>query len=396
VVSNRSNGQGMIYLDHHATTPVDPRVVDKMMPYITEHFGNYGSEHAFGKLVRQASEVARVAVAELIGAEAREIIFTSGATESNNLAIKGVAEARAAEGRHIITCVTEHRAVLDTCAYLETKGFEVTYLPVDSYGQISVDELAKHLRLSPSGGVDQTILVSLMGANNEIGTVHPVQEVGRLLRQHDITFHVDGAQMVGKLPVDVSELDADLISISGHKIYGPKGVGALYMRKDRAWALAPQIHGGGQEFGFRSGTLPVALLVGLGEACRICQDELGEENEKLLYLRRYFWDALRHRVGNVELNGHPSDRLPGNLNICFAGIDPEFLALAFKGIAVSSSSACCSQRKGSHVLAAIGRSADEQATAVRFGLGRTNTQDELDEVVEQICRVKERFGNKAG
>jgi len=369
-----------IYLDNHATTRCDPHVVQAMLPYFTEKYGNAASiNHWFGTEAHEAVEEARRQVAELIGASDSEIIFTSGATESNNLAIKGVARMYRHKGNHIITVATEHKAVLDPCKRLAHDGYEVTVLPVDEYGQVDPQAVADAIR-------PQTILVSVMLANNEIGTIQPLPEIGAICQEKNVPLHTDAAQAVGKIPVNVEELRVDLLSLSGHKIYGPKGIGALYVRKrGKRVRLEPQIDGGGQESGLRSGTLPVPLIVGLGEACRLCRELMPEESQRLRQLRDRLWQGLQQRLDGVRLNGHPFRRLPNNLNVSFAGIKGEALLLAMKDIAVSTGSACTTARLGpSHVLKAIGLD-DEQADAsVRFGLGRFNTEEEIEWVIEQV------------
>ena len=369
-----------IYLDNHATTRCDPRVVEAMLPYFTEKYGNAASiNHWFGTEAHEAVEQARRQVAELIGASENEIVFTSGATESNNLAIKGVARMYRHKGNHIITVATEHKAVLDPCKRLAHDGYEVTVLPVDEYGQVDPQAVADAIR-------PQTILVSVMLANNEIGTIQPLAEIGAICRERNVPLHTDAAQAVGKIPVHVDELQVDLLSLSGHKIYGPKGIGALFVRKrGKRVRLEPQIDGGGQESGLRSGTLPVPLIVGLGEACRLCQELMPQESQYLRRLRDRLWQGLQQQLEGVRLNGHPQQRLPNNLNVSFAGVKGEALLLAMKDIAVSTGSACTTARLGpSHVLKAIGLD-DEQADAsVRFGLGRFNTEAEIDWAIERV------------
>jgi cysteine desulfurase len=307
-----------IYLDNHATTRCDPRVVEAMLPYFTEKYGNAASiNHWFGTEAHEAVEQARRQVAELIGASENEIIFTSGATESNNLAIKGVARMYRHKGNHIITVATEHKAVLDPCKRLAHDGYELTVLPVDEYGQVDPQAVADAIR-------PQTILVSVMLANNEIGTIQPLAEIGAICRERNVPLHTDAAQAVGKIPVHVDELQVDLLSLSGHKIYGPKGIGALFVRKrGKRVRLEPQIDGGGQESGLRSGTLPVPLIVGLGEACRLCRELMPQESQYLRRLRDRLWQGLQQQLEGVRLNGHPQHRLPNNLNVSFAGVKGE-------------------------------------------------------------------------
>lgn len=370
-----------IYLDNHATTRCDPRVLQAMLPYFTEKYGNAASiNHWFGTEAYEAVEEARRQVAELIGASDSEILFTSGATESDNLAIKGVARMYRHKGNHIITVATEHKAVLDPCKRLAHDGYEVTVLPVDEYGQVEPQAVADAIR-------PQTILVSVMLANNEIGTIQPLAEIGAICQEKNIPLHTDAAQAVGKIPVNVGELRVDLLSLSGHKIYGPKGIGALYVRKrGKRVRLEPQIDGGGQESGLRSGTLPVPLIVGLGEACRLCRELMPEESHRLRQLRDRLWEGLQQRLDGVRLNGHPFRRLPNNLNVSFAGIKGEALLLATKDIAVSTGSACTTARLGpSHVLKAIGLDDELADASVRFGLGRFNTEEEIEWVIEQVA-----------
>ncbi|MCS7017384.1 MAG: IscS subfamily cysteine desulfurase [Gemmatales bacterium] len=372
-----------IYLDNHATTRCDPRVVAAMLPYFTEKYGNAASiNHVFGTEAQEAVARARRQVAELIGASDSEIIFTSGATESNNLALKGVARMYRHKGNHLITVATEHKAVLDPCKRLAHEGYEVTILPVDEWGLLDPQQVAEAIR-------PQTILVSVMLANNEIGTLQPLADIGRICRERGVWLHTDAAQAVGKIPVHVDQLQVDLLSLSGHKIYGPKGVGALYLRKrDRRVRVEPQIDGGGQESGLRSGTLPVPLIVGLGEACRLCRELMPEESQRIRELRDRLWLGLRNGVDGIRLNGHPTHRLPNNLNVSFAGVKGEALLLAMKDVAVSTGSACTTARLGpSHVLKAIGLD-DEQADAsVRFGLGRFNTEAEIDWVIAHVIET---------
>lgn len=384
----------MIYLDHHATTPVDPRVLEAMLPYFTTHFGNAASRnHAYGWAAEEAVETARVDVARLIGARdergldsPKEILFTSGATESINLALKGVAEAYQDKGRHVITSAIEHKATLDTCQYLERHGFEVTVLPVDAHGRVSPEALLDAIR-------PDTILVSLLHASNEIGTLQDVQALGTVCRARGVLFHLDGAQAAGKIQVDVNRMFVDLYSLSGHKLYGPKGVGALYVRrKGPRVRLAPQAHGGGQERGMRSGTLNVPGIVGLGAAARLALQELPLEATRLLELRNLLYRLISNELDEVYLNGHPTERLPGNLNLSFAFVEGESLMLGLRGIAVSSGSACVSSSlEPSHVLAAIGVRADLAHTSLRFGLGRTNTEAEIRETAAQVVATVRRL-----
>ncbi|HEY9854126.1 MAG TPA: IscS subfamily cysteine desulfurase [Stenomitos sp.] len=386
----------MIYLDNHATTPVDPRVLEAMLPYFTEHFGNPASRnHAFGWAAEEAVEKARVQIARLIGARdergepsGKEIIYTSGATESINLALKGVAELYHEKGKHLITTAIEHKATLDTCAHLERHGFEVTYLPVDRFGLVDVEAFKAALR-------PDTILASVIHGNNEIGTLQDVSALGELCRANGTLFHVDAAQTVGKVPLDVNAMKIDLLSISGHKIYGPKGVGALYVRrKNPRVRLAPLIHGGGHERGMRSGTLNVTGIVGLGKACAIAEAELDAEIKRLTDLRDRLYRQITEALDEVYLNGHPTCRLPGNLNMSFAFVEGESLMMGMKGIAVSSGSACTSASlEPSYVLRALGIGDDLAHTSIRFGIGRFNTEAEIDEtarvVIEQVRRLRD-------
>jgi len=388
-----------IYMDHHATTPVDQRVVDAMLPYLCEKFGNAASSHCFGREVRSPCLAARTDVAKLIGADAEEIIFTSGATESNNTVLKGIAEGNQHKGLHLISCVTEHKSILDTLEYLEGRGFDVTILPVDSDGKVHPDQVKNAIRQGKEGSTDRTTLVSLMGANNEIGTLHPIEEIGSVLSDLDIIFHVDGAQTAGKIPFDVKKCHVDFLSISGHKIYGPKGIGALYIRDCAVeeMNLGPLLHGGSQEGGIRAGTLPVHLVVGIGMAAHLCaRDYLEEENKRLAELRFVLHEGIKSFT-NVTLNGHESDRLPGNLNLTFHDIDGELLGLGLKDIAISSTSACSAgSAKPSYVLTSIGRSDDEAFSSVRFGLGRSNTVEEVEYVIDRIEQTVKKFAKVAG
>jgi cysteine desulfurase len=378
-----------IYLDNNATTPVDPRVLQEMMPYFTGRFGNAASRsHPFGWAAEEAVEAAREQIGALIGASDKEIVFTSGATESNNLALKGVAEFYADKGNHFITVRTEHKCVLDTAKRLERQGCKVTYLDVDKTGLITAEQV--RAAITP-----QTILVSVMFANNEIGTVQPIAEIGAVCREKGVLFHTDASQGVGKLPFDVDRMNVDLVSLSAHKIYGPKGVGALYVRrKPKRVRLAPIIDGGGHERGMRSGTLNVPGIVGFGKACAISQAEMAEEGIRTGKLRErlqaYLWAHLDH----VELNGHPTKRLPGNLNVSFAFVEGEALMMAAKNVAVSSGSACTSASlEPSYVLRACGVTEDLAHTSIRFGIGRFNTEEEIDYAgryfVEQVKRLRE-------
>jgi cysteine desulfurase len=378
-----------VYLDNHATTPVDPRVVEAMLPYYTQMFGNAASRnHEFGWNAEQAVENARSQIAKLINATPKEIIFTSGATESNNLAIKGAAEMYREKGNHIITQVTEHKAVLDSCKRLEKYGYEVTYLPVEKDGRINLDDLRRAI-------TPKTILITIMYANNEIGVVQPIAEIGKIAKERSVFFHVDGVQAVGKIPVDVQKDNIDLLSVTAHKIYGPKGVGALYVRrKNPRVQLAALIDGGGHERGMRSGTLNVPGIVGFGKACEICMNEMGEEAERMRRLRERLKDGLFQRLDEVFINGSMPHRLPNNLNISFAYVEGESLLMGIHDIAVSSGSACTSATlEPSYVLKALGVGEDLAHTSIRFGLGRFNTEEEVDytvdRVVETVSRLRE-------
>ena len=378
-----------IYMDYHATTPVDPRVLQAMLPYFSEKFGNAASrQHAFGVEAEQAVEKARKQIAELIGADPREIIFTSGATESDNLALKGAAEMYAERGNHIITAATEHKAVLDTCKKLEKQGCRVTYLPVQSSGLIDLDRLREAI-------TDQTILISIMHANNEIGVLEPIAEIGRIAHERGVLFHTDATQSVGKVPVNVIQDQVDLMSLSGHKMYGPKGIGALYVRrKNPRVQLTAQMDGGGHERGMRSGTLNVPLIVGFGEACAVCQREMAEEAQRLARLRDKLKDRILADLEQVYINGTMDSRLPNNLNMSFACVEGESLLMGLHDVALSSGSACTSATlEPSYVLKALGVSNDLAHTSVRFGLGRFNTEEEVDyvagRVVETVNKLRE-------
>ncbi|BBK36812.1 cysteine desulfurase IscS [Allostella sp. ATCC 35155] len=368
-----------IYLDYQSTTPTDPRVVEAMLPYFTEHFGNpHSRNHRYGWEAEDAVEKARAQIASIIGADAKEIIFTSGATESNNLAIKGAAYFHRDKKRHVVTVVTEHKCVLDSCRHLEEEGFRVTYLPVGQNGLVDLDQLRAAIE-------DDTVLVSVMGVNNEIGVIQPLAEIGRICRERGAYFHTDCAQAVGKIPLDVNAMQIDLLSISGHKIYGPKGIGALYVRRRPRIRLQPLITGGGQERGLRSGTLPTPLCVGLGEACAIAEREMAAEAERLEGLRRRFYDKITQQLPEVYLNGDAAQRIPGNLNLSFAYVEGEGLMMGIKGLSVSSGSACTSASlEPSYVLRALGVEVEMAHTSLRIGLGRYTTEAEVDSAVEQI------------
>jgi cysteine desulfurase len=376
-----------IYMDYHATTPVDPRVLEAMLPYFTEQFGNAASRnHAFGWAGEQAVEQARQQVADLIGANVKEIIFTSGATESNNLAIKGVAEMYREKGNHIITCVTEHKAVIDCCKKLEKQGARVTYLPVRKDGRIALDDL----RAAITG---KTILITIMTANNEIGVLQPIAEIGAIAKEKGILFHTDAVQAIGKVPFDVNTARADLVSLSGHKMYGPKGVGALYVRRRNPRVLlSEQISGGGHERGMRSGTLNVPGIVGLGKAAAIARAEMATEGERLRKLRDRLNAGLHEKLDEIYVNGSMEHRLPHNLNISFAYVEGESLLMGISDVAVSSGSACTSASlEPSYVLKALGAGDDLAHSSIRFGLGRFTTEEEVDFVVERLATVVRRL-----
>jgi len=372
-----------IYLDNHATTPLDPRVLAAIMPYLTAKFGNAASRnHQFGWEADQAVEEARRQIADLIGASPREIVFTSGATESDNLAIKGAAEADANKGDHIVTCAIEHKAVLDTCRKLEQRGCRITWLPVDRDGL--VDPAAVEAAIGPA-----TVLVSIMYANNEVGVIQPVAEIGRICRQRGVLFHSDAAQAIGKVPVNVESASIDLLSLSAHKMYGPKGVGALYVRqRGPRFRLAAQMDGGGHERGMRSGTLNVPGIVGLGAACALCARQMREESTRLRRLRDRLRAALESGLDGVAVNGRREPRLPHNLNMSFAGVEAEALMMGMPEVAVSSGSACTSATvEPSYVLQAMGVPDEAAHSSIRFGLGRFTTEEEIDYAAARIIEV---------
>jgi cysteine desulfurase len=372
-----------IYMDNHATTPMDPRVLEAMLPYFTDKFGNAASRnHSFGWAGEEAVENARQQVASLVGATAKEIIFTSGATESDNLMIKGVAEMYREKGNHIITQAIEHKAVLDTCKNLEKHGFEVTYLPVQKDGRVGPEDVRKAIRPT-------TILICIMYANNEIGVINPIQEIGKLAKEHGIIFAVDGVQAAGKVPVDVQKDNIDLLAISAHKMYGPKGVGALYVRRRNPRVqLSAIIDGGGHERGMRSGTLNVPGIVGLGKACELCQQEMAQESERLFGLRERLRKGLEAKLDEVFINGSMEHRLPNNLNMSFAYVEGESLLMGINDVAVSSGSACTSATlEPSYVLKALGVGEDLAHTSIRFGLGRFTTEEEVDYVIDKMVQV---------
>ena len=376
-----------IYMDNHATTPMDPRVLEEMLPYFMEKFGNAASRnHSFGWAGEEGVETARERVAKLVGATTKEIIFTSGATESDNLAIKGVAEMYREKGNHIITAVTEHKAVLDTCKRLEKYGYRVTYMPVQKDGLIDLDDLKRAID-------DKTILVTIMAANNEIGVLQPFEQIGKLCHERGVIFHTDATQAIGKIPVDVNKQNIDVMSISAHKMYGPKGVGALYVRrKNPRVQLAAIIDGGGHERGMRSGTLNVPGIVGLGKACAIASEDMPKESCKLAGLRNRLRDRIMGRLDEVYINGSMDHRLPGNLNISFAYVEGESLLMGINDIAVSSGSACTSATlEPSYVLKALGTGDDLAHSSIRFGIGRFNTEAEVDYVADRVIETVERL-----
>jgi cysteine desulfurase len=376
-------------MDNHATTPCDPRVFEAMAPYFTEVFGNAASRnHEFGWRAEEAVENGRKQIADLIGASSKEIVITSGATESDNLALKGVAEMYYERGDHIITVVTEHKAILDTCKKLEKRGFKVTYLPVNSEGLISPDDVKNAI-------TDKTILVSVMMANNEIGVIQPIAEIGKVCKERGVIFHTDATQAIGKIPFNVNELNVDLASLSAHKIYGPKGVGGLYVRrKNPRVMLVPMLDGGGHERGMRSGTLNVTGIVGLGKACEIAKAEMTEENQRVLGLRETLRKGIMDETPDVYINGHSEHRLPGNLNVSFAYVEGESLLMGINDIAVSSGSACTSASlEPSYVLKALGVGEELAHSSIRFGLGRFNTEEEVSYTIgrvnEAVSRLRE-------
>ena len=368
-----------IYLDYQATTPMDPRVLEAMMPYFTYKFGNpHSRSHSYGWEAEEGVEQARGQLAKLIGADEKEVIFTSGATESNNLAIRGVAEFYKDRKNHIVTTVTEHKCVLDTCRHLEQNGFEVTYLPVQKNGLVDLEELRAAI-------TDKTVVVSIMAVNNEIGVIQPLAEIGKICREKKVFFHTDAAQAAGKIPLDVEAMNIDMMSISGHKIYGPKGIGALFVRRKPRVRLVPLIVGGGQERGFRSGTLPTPLCVGLGEAAEICMKEMDGEARRLKKLQDRMLKGLHAKLPEIYVNGDLEQRIPGNLNISFAHVEGESLMMGIKGLSVSSGSACTSR--------ALGVEEEMAHTSLRIGLGRFTTEQEVDtavaDLVHHVTKLRE-------
>ena len=374
----------IIYMDNHATTPIAPEVLEAMVPYLTTHFGNASSTHPFGITAKDAVEKARHQVADLLGCSAEEVIFTSGATESDNLAIRGIAYACREKGNHIITSIAEHHAILDACHALETEGFETTYLPVDKYGRVSPDDV--EAAITP-----KTILMSFMYANNEVGTINPITDIAAVAAKHGVLFHSDAVQGIGQLPSNMEMLGIDLASLTAHKIYGPKGIGALYLRRNVSQPHS-LFHGGGQEAGVRPGTLNVAGIVGLGAACELSKNYMETGKNRVASLRDALHQQLSANLAELHLNGHPEQRLPGNLNLCFAGVQSHALLMGLKSVAVSTGSACDSESvKASHVLVAMGVPNELALTAVRFGLGRYNTAEEVDIVADEVIKVVNRL-----
>ncbi len=377
-----------IYLDHHATTPVDRRVLEAMLPYFTEIIGNAASiDHEYGAEANRAVEKTRQQIGALLNAQPDEIIFTSGATESDNLAILGIAEQYADRGNHIITCVTEHKAVLDSCQYLEQNGCRVTCLPVDQYGLIDPDEVRRAI-------TPQTILISVMAANNEIGTLAPLADIGHIAREHAVLFHTDATQAAAYIPLDVEALNIDLLSLSAHKMYGPKGVGALYVRKRRPRVrVSAQMHGGGHERGMRSGTLNVPGIAGLGKAAELAAKEMKAEAKRVGELRDLLWQGLQEKLEDVQLNGHPTLRLPNNLSVAIPGVESRSLLVQLKhDVALSTGSACTTARvEPSHVILALGYGESRAYSSLRFGLGKGNTNADITLVTERIITLVQKL-----
>ena len=379
----------LIYMDNHATTPVAPEVLEAMLPYLTTHFGNASSTHPFGIVAKDAIDKARHQVAELLGCSAEEIIFTSGATESDNLAVRGIAYACREKGNHIITSTAEHHAILDTCHALAAEGFETTYLPVDKYGRVSPDDV--EAAITP-----KTILMSFMYANNEVGTINPITDIAAVAAKHGVLFHSDAVQGIGQLPSNMAALGLDLASLTAHKIYGPKGIGALYVRRNCSQPRS-LFYGGGQEEGVRPGTLNVAGIVGLGAACELSKTYMETGKSRVSTLRDALHEKLSIHLDDLHLNGHPEQRLPGNLNLCFAGVQSHALLMGLKSVAVSTGSACDSESvKASHVLVAMGVPNELALTAIRFGLGRYNTAGEVGAVADEVVKVVNRLRALSG
>lgn len=368
-----------VYLDYQSTTPCDPRVVELMLPYFSEKFGNpHSRNHSFGWEAEEAVEKSRAQIAALINADPKEIIFTSGATESNNLALRGIAGFYGHKKNHIITSVIEHKCILDTCRHLQQQGFEITYLPVSEKGLINPEDVKNSIK-------DTTCVVSIMAVNNELGVIQPISEIGKICRERDVFFHTDAAQAVGKIPIDVKAMKIDLMSISAHKIYGPKGIGALYVSRKPRVRLSAMITGGGQERGMRSGTLAPMLCVGFGAACALSQENMAQETARLTALTRRFYESITSHLEEVYLNGDFEKRIPGNLNLSFAYVEGEGLMMAMKDLCVSSGSACTSASlEPSYVLRAIGVGEDLAHTSIRFGLGRFTTEEEVDYAVKRV------------
>jgi cysteine desulfurase len=387
-----SNVETPIYLDHHATTPVDEDVVEEMKPYFTENYGNPASEdHIFGANAKKAVNESRERISKVLNSRPEEIIFTSGATESDNMAIKGAAEYanKHGKGNHVITAATEHEAVLEACEALEEKGFDATYLPVDEYGKVDPADVEEAIR-------DDTVLISIMAANNEIGTTAPIKEIGEIAKEKEVFFHTDAVQAIGYLPIDVEEMGIDLMSISGHKIYGPKGVGALYVRRRNPKVkLEPLLHGGGHERGWRSGTLNVPSIVGFAEAVEMADKNMEERTSHVDELTTYMWERLSDELDDIILNGHPEDRIPNNLNISFTGVENKALVKNLQPeIAVSAGSACTTgQVEASHVLQAITDDEDRWHNAIRFGFGKENTKKEVGYVIDKVVKTVNRLRN---
>ena len=372
-----------VFIDNHSTTPCDPRVVEAMLPFFTEKFGNSASRnHSFGWEAEEGVDQARKQIAKLINADSKEIVFTSGATESDNLAMKGVIDMYREKGNHLITSSTEHRAVLDTAKALEKKGMKVTYLSVDKMGMVNPDDVREAI-------TDKTLLISIMLANNEIGTINPIREIGKIAKETGVLFHCDAAQGVGKIPVDVQAMGIDLMSFTAHKVYGPKGIGALYVRRKAPRVrLVPMIDGGGHERGMRSGTLPVPLIVGFGKAMALCEQEMPTESVRIQGLRDHLQDGIMGAMEEVYLNGHPIKRLPGNLNISFAYVEGEALLMGVKEIALSSGSACTSATlEPSYVLRALGVGSDLAHSSIRFGVGRFTTLEEVEYTIDRMSKA---------
>lgn len=381
-----------VFMDYHSTTPVDPRVLERMLPFFSESFGNAASRsHSFGWKAEEAVEAARTQIAELIGGTAREIIFTSGATEANNLALFGVAEAYASKGDQIVTQATEHKAVLDACKILQRKGRQVTVLPVDEYGRVDPESVREAIS-------EKTVLVSIMHANNEVGTIQRIAEIGAICRERGVLLHSDAAQSAGKIPFDVEAMKVDLASLSAHKMYGPKGIGVLFARRKKPRVkLAPLIHGGGHERGLRAGTLNVPAIVGMGEAARIAMAEREVEADRVRGLRDRLYEEIGAQLSGVRLNGHPTERLPGNLNVSFGGVEGEALLLAMRNVAVSSGSACTSATlEPSYVLASMGVPTELAHSSIRFGLGRYTTAEEVTYAARQVADATVRLRAVAG